>query len=174
MGGHHLAYRDNIEMMRELWVLLEAGQLNPQQMLWFTAPGEERLFDTWNDPNEMKNLAKDAAMMPVLSRFRTALGDWQSGVDDWSAEPEAAMVERFNPGGKQPTTPTPSFVEASGKLLINNREPHASIGYRVNGGDWQLYSGSIVARPGDTVEAKSVRYGWKESDPVSVQLGFDN
>lgn len=169
-GGHHLTYRDSMDMMLELWALLEAGSLNDEQLLWFSAPGEERLFDTWNDPFEMKDLAKDLAMAPVLARLRTALGDWQARVDDWSVEPEALMVERFNPGGKQPKTAAPDFVVEGDELLINNQQPYASIGYRVNGEGWQLYSRSINVTQGDMIEAKSVRYGWKESDTASITI----
>ncbi|MDX1735115.1 MAG: sulfatase, partial [Halioglobus sp.] len=42
-GGHPLKFRDNIEMVREMRALYEAGQLNEAQSRWYEAPGEERL-----------------------------------------------------------------------------------------------------------------------------------
>ncbi len=165
-GGHPLSYRDNMEMMRELWVLKDAGQLNEVQLLWFMPPGKERLFDTWSDPYELNDLSADPAMASVLARLRGALGSWQQRVEDWSDEPEVVMVERFNPGGEQPQTPAPIISVREGRVWMENREAHASIGYRIDGGDWQVYTRPVVLKPGQGIEAKAVRYGWEESEVV--------
>ena len=40
--GHLLAFRDNIDMVREMY---DAGQLNKVQSQWYEPPGEEQLYD---------------------------------------------------------------------------------------------------------------------------------
>jgi N-sulfoglucosamine sulfohydrolase len=165
-GGHHLAYRDNMDMMQELWVLLEAGELNAQQRQWFEAPGEERLFDLETDPLELNNLAQDPAHHATLLRMRAALAAWQERVEDWSEESEAQMLAGFRPNGETPVTAAPKIEFRAGQLHLNSATAGASIGYRVNEGNWQLYAGPVAVAAGVEVEAKAVRYGWDESDVV--------
>lgn len=166
-GGHHLAYRDNMEMMRELWALLEAGELNEQQRQWFEAPGEERLFDLAEDPLELDNLAADPAHSATLERMRAALADWQRRVEDWSELPEEEMLAGFQPGGEVQVTETPAVALHAGQLQLSCSTEGASIGYSVEGGPWQLYSGAVNVAAGEQIEAKAVRYGWDESESVT-------
>ncbi len=46
----------------------------------------------------------------------------------------------------------------------------ASLGYRINGGRWQVYSGAFGAAPDDYVEARAVRYGWRESEATKFEV----
>jgi arylsulfatase A-like enzyme len=166
-GGHHLAYRDSMDMMLELWAMLEAGQLNEQQRQWFEASGEERLFDLREDPFELSNLAADPAYGATLERMRSALADWQVQVDDWSEQSEAEMVAGFNPGGEVPITQTPQILFSNGEMLLKNETQNASLGYQVNGGEWQLYHAPVAVAVGAKINAKAIRYGWEESETVS-------
>ena len=75
-GGHHIAFRDNLEIMKELWTLRDQGKLNEDQNLWFENPGEERLFDTETDPFELHDLSKDTAYADVLYRLQNEMDDW--------------------------------------------------------------------------------------------------
>lgn len=169
-GGHRLAYRDNITMMQTLWQMLEDGQLNSDQRRWFEPPGEEQLYDIQADPFELNNLAESPEHRPTLNRMRAALAEWQQSNRDWSEQSEAAMVAAFWPQGEQPVTASPSFHRQAQQLTIQSETLGASLGYRQNGGDWQLYRGPIKAVPGDEIEARAIRYGWRESDVASLQI----
>jgi N-sulfoglucosamine sulfohydrolase len=165
-GGHHLAYRDNMDMMIELWSLLETGGLNAAQRQWFEAPGEERLFDLKSDPHELHNLVGDPAYRTELERMRNALTTWQERVDDWSEESEAEMLARFRPDGEARITAVPALEFRDGRLHLSCNTAGASIGYRVSGGRWQLYTQPVAVSAGEEVEAKAVRYGWEESESM--------
>lgn len=165
-GGHHLAFRDNMDMMIELWELLEAGELNQAQRQWFEAPGEERLFDLRNDPHELINLAGDARYQVELGRLRGALATWRSRIDDSGEESEAQLIARFQPSGTIPLTETPELEFYDGRMRISSDTNGASIAYRTEGTRWQLYNQPIVIRSGTVVQAKAIRYGWEESDIV--------
>jgi N-sulfoglucosamine sulfohydrolase len=166
-GGHHMAYRDNMDMMLELWEMLEAGKLNAAQRQWFEAPGEERLFDLAEDPFELNNLAADPAHQQTLEQMRVALADWQGEVEDWSEQPEAEMRASFAPNGEAQHTLTPTIAFRDGQLLLACVTEGASMGYRADGGHWQLYSGPFAIAGGVEVEAKAIRYGWEESESLS-------
>ena len=165
-GGHHLAYRDNMEMMIELWSLLEAGELDAAQRQWFEAPGEERLFDLDSDLHELNDLAGDPQYQMTLERMRGALASWQERVDDWSEESEAEMLARFQPNGEVQVTAQPGLDFRDGRMHLSSNTDSASIGYRVDEGRWHLYIRPVVIPAGKLVEAKAVRYGWEESEAV--------
>jgi arylsulfatase A-like enzyme len=167
-SGHPLAYRDNLEMVREMRALFEADQLDEAQSRWFEAPGAEQLFDLRADPYELSNLAADPEMSPVLGAMRGELDRWLAEVGDTSEEPEAMMAERFWPGGEQPVTREPSGSVSAGFLTLESVDVGASLGYRINSGAWQLYSGPVTVAPGDRITAKAVRYGWAESATVDL------
>jgi len=164
-GGHPLAFRDNLNMMRELWKLKEQNALNEEQLLWFQAPGEERLFDTKADPFELHDLSEDTAFSGTLTRLRASMDDWLSSIEDWSEVPENEMVERFEPNGHTEKTPAPEIQEANNTLIITASEG-ASIGYQLGEGAWRLYSEPIPVTDLTSLRAKAVRYGWEESEEV--------
>jgi len=167
-SGHKLAFRDNLDMVREMQNLYEAGELNEAQRQWFEAPGVERLFDLQNDPFELNNLAESIDHQVVLLRMRGELEQWQGRVEDWSEEPEAAMLESFNPGGKVPMTETPSLSFVDGRLLLSSATAGASLGYRVDDGDWQVFQSAIKVPSGVSISAKAIRYGWQESEVATL------
>jgi N-sulfoglucosamine sulfohydrolase len=170
-GGHRLAFRDNIEMMRELWDLREAGELTADQGRWFEPVGEERLFDTEADPHELRDLAGDPGHAEVLERMRSALDAWLARTPDWSETPEAEMVARFEAEGSGRGIAAPAITAREGRMTLASETPGASIGYRLADGPWRLYTGPFAAPAGSTVRAKAVRYGWDESDEVSARIG---
>ena len=168
--GYHLKYRDNQPMMQEMWKLLAEGKLNDIQKQWFEPTGREQLFDTEKDPYELHNLVDDSAYAGDLERLRGAMDDWLAKVGDMSSMPEPKMAQLFWPGGKQPETVAPVIAVADGKVMVTDTEAGASIGYRLNGGPWRLYTGPIPFQHGDQIEAKAVRYGCRESDAISARL----
>ena len=162
--GSHIAFRDNIEMMRQMWVMLDKGELSPEQRLWFEPTGEERLYDLKKDPLELHNVAGDTAYAAVLKRMRGALDDWLGRIGDWSEVTEDEMVKRFYPGGKRPVTPAPQITRHGDQVVVTCPEEGASLGYRLDEGPWQLYTGPVHVPEGHAFAARAVRYGWQESE----------
>ena len=164
-GGHSLDFRDNMEMMKELWRMKEANQLNAKQLLWFQSPTKERLFDIQNDPFELHDISTDTAYADDLKTMQRAMDKWLSNIEDWSNEPEEVMVNRFQPNGVTEKTPTPEIKEINELLEIKAIEG-ASIGYQIAEGRWQLYKKPISMKDFKTINIKAVRYGWEESEVV--------
>ncbi|MEE3328953.1 MAG: sulfatase-like hydrolase/transferase [Myxococcota bacterium] len=163
-NGHPSAFRDNMEMMRELWVLKEAGQLDPIQEIWFLPTGEERLYDTQTDPFEIQNLAADPTHEATLKRMRGAYAGWRERVPDWSDQPESQMAQAMWPGGRQPVTEEPRFSQTEGRVEISSLTPGASIQYRVDEGPWRLYTEPLRLPKGSFIQAQAVRYGYETSE----------
>ena len=82
---------------------------------------------------------------------------------DWSDQSEGEMVERFRPEGERLVTAAPTSEISSRRVVIQSSSEGASIGFRVDDGAWRVYTGPIDAPPGSILEARAVRYGWKES-----------
>jgi N-sulfoglucosamine sulfohydrolase len=163
-GGYHLGYRDQLNIMKELWRAKDAGELNEVQMQWFLPRAEEMLFDTWTDPHEINNLAADPDYFVALKRMRKGYSDFKDRVPDLSEEPESDIAERFWPGGVQPQTPMPIMKTDGMQLFIKPANEKDSIGYRINDQPWFLYTEPLALNDGDKVRAKAVRYGWSESE----------
>ena len=166
-GGHALKFRDNIDMVREMRALYEAGELNAAQSAWYEAPGEERLFDLEQDLFELNDVSSDPQYRGQLQRMRDEMNAWLDRVGDWSEESEDDMVVRFEPGGERQVTPAPTLSISDGRLVITPRAVGHSVEYRQNGGHWQLYSGPVRVTTTDTLQGRAVRYGWEESEVVS-------
>lgn len=169
-GGHRLAFRDDMDMMRELWRLREQGALDSVQRQWFEPPGRERLFDTLEDPHEIRDVSADPAYRGVLERMRGQLDAWLARVGDWSDVSEDEMVAGFAPGGDPPRTPAPILTAGDGRVRIDAPTPGASVCYRIGDDRWRLYVAPFGAPAGATVTARAVRYGWEASDEVSYRL----
>lgn len=163
-----LPFRDMLRSMNELWRLNASGQLPPPIAPYFAAtrPPEE-LYDTWNDPHEMVNLAGDGIHAQVLVLMREALARFDAKVSDKSADGELAAVERMWPNLVRPPTREPSVTRKGALLTLAAPDDGASIGFRIAGGVWQLYTGPLKLAPGAMLEAKAVRYGYAESAIVS-------
>ncbi len=165
-GGHVLAYRDNLDMVRTWRASSQQGKLNSIQNRWFEGAGENQLYDLHTDPHETHNLAADAAHSMTLLRLRKALEAFIARVGDTSNTPEAELRERFLDQGSLRRTPPPLISDLPGGLLRIVSPIGASIGFRHGQSPWQLYTRPI---PAAALEAKSVRYGWAESETVSYE-----
>lgn len=172
-----LLFRDMFPVMRALWDGSEAGTLAPEQRFYFTAPRpEEELYDIRSDPEQLHNLAGDPAHAAVRERLSARLDQWLETVGDRGAEAEIEMLASMWPGLEQPRTRAPRFEldERGGgnrMVQLHSETEGASIGYRIDGGDWQLYSRPVPLASGQTLEAKAVRYGYAESPVTSVAVG---
>ena len=169
-GGHPLAFRDNIEIVRELHALHAAGELDADQRRWFEPFGREKLFDTEVDPHELHDLSDAPEHAAVLARMRGALSDWLARTPDWSEVPESEMVARFESEGGAGETAVPVFEVVDGRIRLASSTLGASLGYRIDGGPWKLYTGPFAAPAGSTVAAKAVRYGWDESAETTAHM----
>jgi hypothetical protein len=184
-GAQHLAFRDTLDLMEELWALYEAGSLDATAARWFEPRPLEELYDTMTDPHETRNLADDPDHAATLERLRGMLDGWMASTPDLSAIPEEEMRERFWPGGRQPVTEPPSVMPAetntgsgSGgfEVSVSCETDGASVGYRILTGEagesweWRLYTGPFRVEAGDTVEAMAVRYGWRSSSVAKLVL----
>tara|TARA_R110002049_G_scaffold177382_15_gene344562 strand:+ start:254 stop:1891 length:1638 start_codon:yes stop_codon:yes gene_type:complete len=165
--GTDLAFRDNSDMVRQMRVMYDAGQLNALQRQWYEPPGAERLFDLAVDPFEVQDVSDDPQYRQVLRRMRGAMDLWLTRVGDWSDEPEFEMVARFELHGKRRVTPAPTLLFSGGSLVISPAAEGHSLEYRVDDGDWQLYTGPVSVKESSAIEARAVRYGWEESEIVS-------
>lgn len=165
-----LAFRDMQRSMQELWRLHAAGGLPPHIAQYFTEPRPaEELYDTWADPYELNNLAADPAFAAPLAMMRAALDRFAARTPDLSVGGELAMVERLWPGLQHPATSAPEADRADGAVSLRSATEGASIGYRIDGGHWRLYTAPVMLGPGQTLEAKAVRYGFTESPVVTVE-----
>ncbi|MGI9289303.1 MAG: hypothetical protein ACR2P1_28300, partial [Pseudomonadales bacterium] len=72
--------------------------------------------------------------------------------------------------GEQQKTAAPKVAVINGSATITSASEGASIGYRLDNGDWQLYTNEFAITEGKQLVAKAIRYGWKESDEVAFEL----
>ncbi len=177
-GAVHTPWRDVQDTMRELWAHHARGELGGAAALWFEPRRAESLYDTWNDPHEVRNLAPDPDHEPMLERLRGALDAWLAERVDLGAVPEDKMIAQMWPDGEQPVTGKPTIEilgdEAAHRVRISATTPGSSLGYRLDGGDWRLYSEVFEASPGTRIDAKAVRYGWAESRSVRALVEDTN
>ena len=170
-AGEHIAFRDGLLMMDDMWRMKEEGTLTAVQNQWFELRPEEMLFDTKVDPEEINNIAKDPQYKEVMTRMRAELAKWQERDKDYAETPEIELAEQFWPNGEQPTTEVSELKIGNGKVVIVNPNSAASIGYRINGGYWELYTGPIEIKTGmRDIITKAVRYGWAESEDTFIRL----
>lgn len=171
-GVYHLPFRDNQDIMRELWELWEEGKLNAIQRRWFQPRPDEELYNIINDPHEVNNLAGNPDYAEQLMRMRKTLSSWQAGMADLGGISEEDMVKQFWPSLVQPITLDPVLIVDKHTSLITIRCPTegASIGYRQGESAWQIYTGPFKAVEGLNVTAKAVRYGWSESNAVTLSM----
>lgn len=168
-GGHALAYRDTIDMVAAMRALHERGLLDETQSRWFEPAGKEQLYDVMTDPYEVRNLADDPTYTAEKQRMSAELDRFLTAVGDWSEEDEGLMRRRLlSPAGEIRTTRDPAIAIGADGVLIS-ADNNASIGYRVNGGPWRLYTRGMQGLKG-TIEAKAIRYGWRESATVALEL----
>ena len=167
-----MSFRDHMPMMREMRELAEAGELQGAAALWFRAERDpEELYDTLEDPHEVRNLAADPRHADRLAEMRDALDEWLLESGDLGLVEESELARRFWPGGAQPSTPTPQLhVEERGRVAASHVTPGASIEIRLDDGPWRLYRQPVEASPGTLVEARATRYGWTTSELQELRV----
>ena len=167
-----VAFRDQMPMMREMRALAEAGELQGDAALWFRPQRDpEELYDTLEDPHEVRNLAGDPRHAVRLAEMRDALDEWLLASGDLGLVEESELARRFWPGGAPPATPTPQLhVGKRGRVAASHATPGASIEIRVADGPWRLYHQPVEVAPESLVEARATRYGWATSELQELRV----
>ena len=169
-----VAYRRQQPIMQELLRLRDAGELTPEQALWFREqkPREE-LFDLENDPHELNNLAEDPAYAEKLAELRQVCEDWVEDIDDTGMRPEPELIESMWPGMVQPETADPVIEWNGTRASLTCATEGASIGYKLIGAEddpaempWMIYRSPIEVPVGKELVAIAHRIGYKRSGEV--------
>jgi len=174
-----LPYRDQMPLMQELLRLDREGKLDDIQKLWFrkTKPVEE-LYDTFNDPYEIKNLADDPNYQDVLKTLQAKLSQWEEECHDLGHIPETELVKKmWPPDGIQPRTAAPVFETPSSEfesemtITLSCPTNGASIAYKFeNDKTWRLYSAPFAVDETTTITAQAIRIGFKPSEEVQQRF----
>lgn len=173
-------YRDRHPIMQEIYRLRDSGQLTgPQELFAQTRRPPEELYDLERDPWEIANRIDDPAMAEVAERLRQHLDRFMREIGDLGHLPEAEMVARMWPGGRQPETAVPLVVPPGGTfdgpvtITLNCPTEGASIAYTFELGEkphWLLYSGPLRIDTSCTVRAVAIRYGFRQSSETTVRF----
>ena len=179
----HIIYRNQSAIMQE-WLTLQAQDalVGPARLWMRSSRPAEELYDTREDPDQIRNLAAEPPHRATLDRMRREVLDWMTRIGDQGLINEAEMIQRMWPGGVQPETAQPYIVsrrstaDPARAARITITEPTefviyvptqgASIGYTTEEGPaakWRLYTGPIRVDRSMTLRAKAIRYGYKES-----------
>ena len=177
-----LPYRDRMELMQVLHAMNEEGTLEGPQQLWFrsTKPVEE-LYDTFEDPHEIYNLAARPEYQEKLDELRAAHEKWKSETGDWGLIPETELKKNlWPPDGIQPVTspiqfiPGDSTFNQSVQVTLKTQTEGASIAYTMDTtSTWQLYTGPLNVTESSTIYAQAIRIGYKHSPISSLRLERD-
>ncbi len=175
-----IAYMDEMPTMKELRRLDAEGKLQGPQKLWFRAakPGEE-LYDTAQDPHEVRNLAESPKHRPLLARMRRVHQQWMKDIADLGEAPEPQLQQRWRPGGKWLATAAPVITPAGGrfpgpvKARLECPTDGASITYTTDAGErphWKLYHRELTLTPPARLRARACRLGFQDSPEVAAEF----
>ena len=125
--GQYLEYLWRAPSMRSWEQAFLKGECNEtQSIFWNTKPAEE-LYDTENDPWEVKNLAGDPNYKEVLERMQNAAKGWMESIYDSGFIPEADRSDR---AGEMPiydymrtsAVPLKTIMEAADLASMGDKE----------------------------------------------------
>jgi N-sulfoglucosamine sulfohydrolase len=168
-----LAYRDQLDMMRDLEALRAAGNATAEQwQMVSTSKPPEEFYDTQADPHEVRNVIDAPEHQVRVKEMREALERWMADTGDLGLiQPESKLVKEklWPPDGEQPTTAEPKATVEGGSLTLSCDTEGASIGYRRKGERaWQVYAKPISVAKDESIEAIAHRIGFKPSDVTVV------
>jgi N-sulfoglucosamine sulfohydrolase len=186
--GQDIDYMNQMPTMQEMRRLNAEGKLKGPQKQYFeeTKPVEE-LYDTLNDPHEVKNLADNPEYKSILERMRKVHQEWVKETADMGLIPEPEFDEMKRPGGRYQKTAEPVFwspkwqpgapAKAARRITIACPTAGASIVYRISGNGegrtgWNLYTKSVWLTPGKVLHVRACRIGFEDSN--EVQFKFDD
>jgi N-sulfoglucosamine sulfohydrolase len=184
----HITYRNQSAIMQEWFRLQAERKLTGPAALWMrTQRPAEELYDTIDDPHQIRDLSAEPKHGATLLRLRSALTEWMGRTGDQGLVNEPEMIQRMWPGGVQPETAQPYILprrttdDPSRQSSMTIKEPMevviyvptqgASVGYTTEEGPtpkWRIYTGPILVNRPMTLRAKAIRYGYKESAETRV------
>ena len=184
----HIIYRNQSAIMQEWFRLQAERKLTGPAALWMrTQRPAEELYDTIDDPHQIRDLSADPKHGVTLVRLRSALTEWMGRTGDQGLVNEPEMIQRMWPGGVQPETAQPYILprrttdDPTRQSSMTINEPMevvvyvptqgASVGYTTEEGPapkWRIYTGPILVDRPMTLRAKAIRYGYKESAETRV------
>jgi len=167
-------YRDQMPIMQELHRLHKAGELTPEQALWYRQEKPEaEFFDTWMDPHELNNLIEDPKYQDKIEELRTACEAWMKKMEDEPLRPEREIIEEMWTNLEQPITAVPKLEKQAAKVALNCETEGASIGYKfiATGSDpgfsnWQVYTEPFEREAGKELVVRAHRIGFKASEAL--------
>ena len=174
--GYYLpvTYRERIPTMQELLRLQKEGKLNEHQALWFREKKDiEELYDCFNDPHELNNLASDSTYFDKIDELRSEMDRWLTTISDKPNLPEKELITQlWNGAKKQPITTNPTINVLENKLHINSDTHGASIGYKVIDSignipsEWSIYKNPVAVLNKSKVLIQAHRIGFKPSKTI--------
>jgi arylsulfatase A-like enzyme len=172
-----IKYREQMTIMKELLRLNEKDSLDTYQSQWFRENKvKEELFDTWEDPYELHNLANDPEYADKLDELRIECSRWMESINDMGEIPETEILENFWPGREQPVTATPAYEVIDGELILRSETEGANIGYKVYGYNgsvpekWEVYTRPLVIRTDTRIEVVAHRLGYGPSESIKIEF----
>ncbi|MFM7164063.1 MAG: sulfatase-like hydrolase/transferase [Planctomycetaceae bacterium] len=139
-----VSYGERNETLREWRRLGVAGGLTEAQAQWLRPRQAEELYDLESDPWELRNLAGDVGLLPVLEELRGECDRWQLAEPDVQLLPEA-MLERESAAAGVPRGEL--FAGAAGRVRLERvlrAAEGASRGAGVSVGDWSAEPDAAV------------------------------
>ena len=91
----NVAYRNQMDLMKNLNLLNESNLLSDKQKLWFQVPkSNEEFYDLQNDPFELNNLIEEKKFSKEINDLRIELDNWMNQINDLGdiSEKELAQI----------------------------------------------------------------------------------
>ncbi len=178
--AQYIDYMEQMPTMREMRRLNKEGKLTgPQRNFFAPEKPPEELYDTVEDPHEVRNLAASPAHREILERMRRLLEDFMKETGDLGLIPEPELQERMRPGGVWQTAASPVIEPAGGrfpgpvKVRLSCPTEGASIAWTTQAGEtahWELYARPIVLERSARLRAKACRLGWRDSPEAEAEF----
>jgi len=173
----NIIYRLQMDMMNEMLQMHADGKLNAVQELWFRQlKPEEELYDTWEDPHELNNLAADPAYAEKLAELRAAHLDWQEKHGDLGFIDEKELRAQFWPEDSQPKTAEPVVTYDGEYVSITCETPGSHIVYKhLSTGakrqrPYPIYVEPVPIHSDGTFHCRSERYGYLPSQWITTEI----
>ncbi|MDG1573337.1 sulfatase [Robiginitalea sp. M366] len=170
-------YRKQMPSMQELLALKEEGQLDSIPMLWFgTQDNPEALYDTWQDPFELRNLIREPHLAGIRDTLRAEMDRWIAHTGDLGMMPETEYLTQIWPEGQQPVTQPPTLSVTDGKITLTSPTQGTAIGYQwlaageTPAASWQVYQGPMPIEPGKKLVYRAHRIGYLPSVEVGREF----
>lgn len=90
----NVAYRNQMDLMKNLNLLNESNLLSDKQKLWFQVPkSNEEFYDLQNDPFELNNLIEEKKFSKEINDLRIQLDNWMNQINDLGDIPEKELAQ---------------------------------------------------------------------------------